>query len=235
MSPKPCTRGLAGWLHSQRYYHNSANSQKYDPKVSGEWDTLWRAMTTLDEAIPFAISADEAIYQSSIRACYHVRNHDGLADAVLSRIFSANKPPRPLKIEPVYFPTWLVDAEVTAKVSEHNANSTVQTQATAQSLAIYMPGFDHFPLSLLRFRFNPETTSLCSTTDEGFGSLPSSNQRITCLPYTLSPFALPKAARSLSLEQAKIDSTLRIEPESIRFPLVRDCFDLLSLMFSLAD
>lgn len=56
--------------------------------------------------------------------------------------------------------------------------------------------------------------------DEAFGLLPNSKQRITCLPYTRSPFTLPDTARTLSFEQSKIDNTLKVEPDSIRFPLV---------------
>lgn len=84
-------------------------------------------------------------------------------------------------------------------------------------------GFDHFPLSLPTFR-TQRTTPLCSPLDEDFGLLPQSEQPITCLPYTRSPLALPKAVRSMSFEQAKIDSTLRVEPDSIRFPLVSQDF-----------
>lgn len=80
-------------------------------------------------AIPFAISPEEAIYQSALKACFHIDNYSALMQAILNRCFPRSyETPRPLKIEPVYLPTWLVDAEVTAKISDHTANSTVQVQ-----------------------------------------------------------------------------------------------------------
>lgn len=89
---------------------------------------------SLLSAIPFAVSPEEAIQQSGLKVCFHIRNYPAFIRTVFSKFSSTlYEPPRPIRIEPVYFPTWLVDAEVTAKILEHTDDSTVQVNLQCHS------------------------------------------------------------------------------------------------------
>lgn len=100
----------------------------------------------------------------------------------------------PQRILPVYFPAWIVDAEVEAKVQYQG----VERQAAVQLRNGYLPGSDYkvlssaplFPLEM------QETTPL----PWGEGLLQQHGQQISCIPYNIDPQNGLKALSDLKFD-----------------------------------
>ncbi|KAF9468108.1 hypothetical protein BDZ94DRAFT_1247203 [Collybia nuda] len=162
-------------------------------------------------AYPFQLSPEDAVVQLAPYAstlCVF-KNFLGSLGARYLPGFGF-EPIRPLRITPVYFPAWVVDAEVQVDVSYNDT----QRMTTAHIHDSYLPGSDFRILSLSSFFsrqlraiepviFTPELETQYNT-------------EVACLPYTISPFTVLDIARTLSYTDATITPNLRFKPPSIK-------------------
>jgi len=121
------------------------------------------------------------------------------------------QPLQPTRIIPVYFPVWIIDAEI--EVDFSYGNHDTQRRSIVGMLDSYLPGSDFKVLSLVPLLSRPRKSSdAVPFTDElryQYGT------EVSCLPYTISPFAALDMASSLSPMDAKVDDDLRFIPTSI--------------------
>ncbi|KAJ7158791.1 hypothetical protein C8R46DRAFT_400900 [Mycena filopes] len=158
-------------------------------------------------AFPFKVSPEEA-------------NTELSKHALLPRTFFAifSPPLKPTKLVPVYFPAWLVDAEIEAKVTLSNASESLEGYATAFFINSYLPGYLLDDLSITSFltkSLTPDTTVPFSAELET-----QFDTAINCLPFRTSPFSVLNSAQSLSVEQCRVTEDLRIHPETIHTHLI---------------
>ncbi|KAI0649091.1 hypothetical protein C8Q79DRAFT_998966 [Trametes meyenii] len=127
---------------------------------------------------------------------------------------------RPIRVTPVYLPTWVIDAELETTVwskkqesDDHFSKDLAQVQFSHSS-HITLIGFVYVPLSSMSLM----TPQLIDTP-----AVPWSEELrrhdgddILCLPYSLTPFRLPDVARSLSMADANVSNILRFEPSTVK-------------------
>ncbi|CAL1716729.1 unnamed protein product [Somion occarium] len=168
-------------------------------------------------AYPFAVSLDETINYMGINASLYCGGRN-IASSLAARFLPGFgfKPIQPARTIAVYLPTWIIDAELDAKVW-----SRLRTQEEAQQHTVtawfqdsMMPGFVFDPLS----RISLKSPSLQKYTTVPFSSELERQyeQDILCLPFTISPFSLPSLARSTSFKNAVISDDLRFDPTSVK-------------------
>ncbi|KAJ7284956.1 hypothetical protein C8J57DRAFT_1289983 [Mycena rebaudengoi] len=187
-------------LRTQAFYRALSTHQLYPDKVY---------------AYPFKISTAEAILQlGPYASIFH--GGAGLAiSAAAARFlpFLGFRPPQPLKIVPVYFPAWIIDAEVAASVSASTDRGKVKGDVSCVFLNSYLPGHTMEKLSsisLLSHELSSaEAVPFSADLDTQHGA------KITCLPFTTSPFSLLDSAKSLSDSALDINQQLHIDPQSI--------------------
>ncbi|KAM5535917.1 hypothetical protein V8D89_010357 [Ganoderma adspersum] len=123
---------------------------------------------------------------------------------------------RPSRLQAVYLPTWIIDAEVAANMwfkkqpdDPDTKNETAHIQFTHST----MPGYVYPPLSV---------KNLMPPSMLGVDPVPwseelrkNSGEDVLCLPFSLTPFSLIEAVRSMSLADANISKVLRFEPSSV--------------------
>ncbi|KAJ6494797.1 hypothetical protein C8R47DRAFT_383655 [Mycena vitilis] len=125
-------------------------------------------------------------------------------------------PIEPLKIVPIYFPAWFIDAEVEAQVL--TSNGSVEGYVTGVFANSYFPGHTMDKLSSL---------SLLSRQLEGEEAVAFSKDletqwdtTITCLPFQTAPLSILNAAQSLRSDHCVINESYFINPSSIRPNLI---------------
>ncbi|KAG5644382.1 hypothetical protein DXG03_008610 [Asterophora parasitica] len=116
---------------------------------------------------------------------------------------------------PVYFPGWILDAEVSAEFSYSNVERT----ASGIIHDSYLPGSDYQVLSWTsNFPKEIDTVDPVPFTKD---LEVQHGMEISCLPFTISPFAGLDLAKSMSSRDATIDEDgLRFDPKSLKTNLV---------------
>ncbi|KAF8149983.1 hypothetical protein B0H34DRAFT_731983 [Crassisporium funariophilum] len=117
---------------------------------------------------------------------------------------------RPIKFAPVYFPAWIINAEVEASATykESQQNVTIQFENT------YIPGSHIASLSV---------ASLWQGAMEDIQTVPFTDSLLTqygeevqCIPFTTSPLALDAVAASSSYRAATVNQELKFSPGSVK-------------------
>ncbi|OJT11442.1 hypothetical protein TRAPUB_11994 [Trametes pubescens] len=124
---------------------------------------------------------------------------------------------QPVRVQPAYIPTWLVDAELEGTIwakkqdtDDHFTKDTAQIQFAHTEL----PGFTYKPLSSLSFM---TPTLMEATTVPWSNDLRKNGEdQVLCLPFAHTPFHLSEAMRSLSTADATVADVLRFEPSSVK-------------------
>ncbi|KAI0925761.1 hypothetical protein AcW1_008106 [Taiwanofungus camphoratus] len=167
-------------------------------------------------AFPFALSAEEAIARLSPVASIRLMGRHLFRSIGAYFLPGLFEPLRPKRIQAMYLPVWVLDAEVEAKVSLQKADKdeTLQGIATVTIDKSYMPGFVFEPLS--RISFNSPALNTRGHVRFSDDLLTQRGSDILCLPFTHTPFALVDAARSLSYQQATISERFRFDPSTVR-------------------
>ncbi|KAH6913073.1 hypothetical protein BKA70DRAFT_1421336 [Coprinopsis sp. MPI-PUGE-AT-0042] len=100
----------------------------------------------------------------------------------------------PQRILPVYFPAWIVDAEVEAKVNYQG----VERSAAAQLRNGYLPGSDYKVMSSVSlFPVEMQETTPLPWSE---GLVQQHGQHITCIPYNIDPASGFKALSDLKFD-----------------------------------
>ncbi|KAJ6531760.1 hypothetical protein B0H19DRAFT_1188431 [Mycena capillaripes] len=161
-------------------------------------------------AFPFKISPEQAIFQLSICAA--------AGGDVLTRVITRfGAPPiQPVKIVPVYFPAWFIDAEVEAKVT--TSAGSMDGYITGVFLNSYLPGHTMEKLSSISLLSGSlafqETVPFSENLETQFDT------KITCLPFRTVPFSILDAAKSLKTEDCRINRGFLVDPSSIATKLI---------------
>ncbi|KAF7312301.1 hypothetical protein MIND_00243100 [Mycena indigotica] len=162
-------------------------------------------------AFPFKLSPQDALEQMSNYMVSASYNLQAALDEVLRQ-----KPQPPEKMVAIYFPAWLIDAEVEALVTVSGEASRFEGVVTTTFTNSYLPGHTMNKLS---------TTSLLSdlSLEEAvpFSSdlLEQHGTNITCLPFQTTPFPMVEDAKRLPAEAATIGN-FHIDPSSIQVNLM---------------
>lgn len=121
------------------------------------------------------------------------------------------QPVLPTQIVPVYFPAWIIDAEIEVQFSYRNHDT--QRKSFVEIRHSYLPGSDFRVLSLVSLLSRPRNISEAVPFSDDLRHQHDTD--VWCLPYTISPFAVLDIASSLSPMDAKVDDDLRFAPTSI--------------------
>ncbi|KAI8980204.1 hypothetical protein BD414DRAFT_516640 [Trametes punicea] len=173
-----------------------------------------RSYSNKVRAFPFAVSQEKAIADLSFSAaCF--TGKQVLATWLRHLLPSLNVDAlRPIRSVPAYLPAWIIDAELEATVWSKKQDADDHFRKDVAQIQFSHSCFVHTPLSALSL----VTPRLLNT-----GAVPWSEamrrhegQEVLCLPFSITPFHLPEAARSLSMADANIAGVLRFEPSSVR-------------------
>ncbi|KAF8071981.1 hypothetical protein FPV67DRAFT_1483379 [Lyophyllum atratum] len=164
-------------------------------------------------AFPFQLSPEDAIIQMAPYAsmlCVF-RDFIGSLGARFLPGFGF-EPFRPVRITPVYFPGWIIDGQLSAEISYED----VQRTTSGIIHDSYLPGSDFQVLSWVSYfsqRYQGEAVPFTKELEVQHGT------EVTCLPYTISPFAALDLVRSLSYRDATFQD-IRVSPKSINTHLL---------------
>ncbi|EIW57579.1 uncharacterized protein TRAVEDRAFT_29627 [Trametes versicolor FP-101664 SS1] len=124
---------------------------------------------------------------------------------------------RPVRVQPAYIPTWVVDAELEGTIwakkqdtDDHFTKDTAQIQFAQTEL----PGFTYRPLSSLSF-MTPELLE-ANTVPWSDDLRKNGEDQVLCPPFAHTPFHLSEAMRTLSTADATVADVLRFEPSSVK-------------------
>ncbi|KAI0359839.1 hypothetical protein OH77DRAFT_1419173 [Trametes cingulata] len=169
-------------------------------------------------AFPFAISREQAIADLSFHTA--LLTGEKVFGSWVRRLLpglSIGDALLPTRVLPVYLPTWIIDGEAKVTVwakkqvsDDHFVKDTAQVQFGQSD----MPGFVYTPLSNLSF-VSPRLLE-APTVPWSEDLRKHDGEDVLCLPFSLSPFKLPDAARSLSMAESSIANVLRFEPSSLK-------------------
>ncbi|KAJ7773234.1 hypothetical protein B0H16DRAFT_1511594 [Mycena metata] len=162
-------------------------------------------------AFPFVVSPEEAKVDLS--------NNAFMARGFLKKI-SNRFPPvlEPAKLVPVYFPAWLIDAEIDVKATASAETESEDEYVSANFINSYVPGYlldDLSSTSFLAPTLNIDKTVPFSAELETQFDTP-----ISCLPFKTDPFSVLDLAKSLPSEHCHITPDLRIHPSTIQANLI---------------
>ncbi|TBU33303.1 hypothetical protein BD311DRAFT_652077 [Dichomitus squalens] len=168
-------------------------------------------------AFPFVVSRERAIEDLSFWTSMFTGNK--MFSAWLRRILPGLniEALRPSRLQAVYLPTWIADAEVSANaLFKQPASDTEYVKETAQALFTFcclVTGYVFPPLST-RNLISPK---VLSTEPVPWSEALRKNgaDDVLCLPFSVTPFKLIEAARSMSLADATISNSFRFEPSSV--------------------
>ncbi|KAI1796835.1 hypothetical protein LXA43DRAFT_984722 [Ganoderma leucocontextum] len=180
------------------------------PGLSGH-----RPYSSKVRAFPFVVSPEKAAEELSWNTAMFTG--DKLFGTWIRRQFGLNvQTLRPSRVQPVYLPTWIIDAEVTANMwfkKQPDDSDTKNETAHVQFTHSTMPGYIFPPLSV---------KNLVPPHMLGVDPVPwseelrkNSGEDVLCLPFSVTPFPLIEAVRSISLADSNIGNVLRFEPSSV--------------------
>ncbi|KAI0671762.1 hypothetical protein C8Q78DRAFT_1069353 [Trametes maxima] len=118
---------------------------------------------------------------------------------------------RPIRVTPVYLPTWIIDAELEATVWSKKQESD---DHFLKDLAQVQFRFVYVPLSSMSLMTPQLIDAQAVPWSEELRRYDGDN--VLCLPYSLTPFRLPDVARSLSMTDANVSNLLRFEPSTVK-------------------
>ncbi|TFK72903.1 hypothetical protein BDN72DRAFT_791692 [Pluteus cervinus] len=159
-------------------------------------------------ALPFALSANDAIVQMGPYASM-VSMFTEIIGSLGARYLPGLgfEPFKPTRITPVYFPAWIIDAEVQANVTSTQEEET-------QSVCFLPPSSDFKALSSVSFwtkhAKHIEPVPFTKDLEHQFGA------DVISIPYNISPFTLLEVARSLSYADCTIEEDFRFNPSSVK-------------------
>lgn len=162
-------------------------------------------------AFPFAYDSDDAIrYLAPYAAvlCKSKFFNSAIARFLPSLGF---EPILPKRITPVYFPAWIVDAELKATVN-HQSN---ERTGVVQFENTYLPGSD-FPV-LSAVSLWPHILRILDPVPFTEELLHQNGTEVTCIPFNVSPFTVLDAAKSLSYSASTVNEDIRFSPSSVKF------------------
>ncbi|KAG6817346.1 hypothetical protein H0H87_009945 [Tephrocybe sp. NHM501043] len=116
------------------------------------------------------------------------------------------EPFRPVKITPVYFPGWIVDGEVSLDVMCGDEKH----RTSGFSKDSYLPGSDFRVLSWVSYASDSAQQTVPFTEDLTH----QHGVDVTCIPYTISPFAGFGLAQSTT-EAIQLQNDIIIQPNSM--------------------
>ncbi|KZT22355.1 hypothetical protein NEOLEDRAFT_1138020 [Neolentinus lepideus HHB14362 ss-1] len=125
------------------------------------------------------------------------------------------EPIRPVQLQPLYLPGWLVDAEIVATgwITTGEEESE-QYGVIARMSNSYMPGHSLEPISRICLNdprlYELENVPWSSELETQYGLQP------LCLPYTMSPLGLLDLLRTLPYRDGYVNETFRFEPRSVQ-------------------
>ncbi|KAG5720236.1 hypothetical protein E4T56_gene3323 [Termitomyces sp. T112] len=158
-------------------------------------------------AYPFRISPEDAIVQIAPYASY-VCMFQQFLGSLGARFLPGFgfEPLRPVRITPVYFPGWFIDAEVSADFNLKN----VLSRGSGITQASYLPGSDFRVLSWVSYRFDggPDPVPFTEELTRQHGV------DVTCIPYTISPFAAFDFVQSVT-DPVQLHENVSFVPSSI--------------------
>ncbi|EJF64933.1 hypothetical protein DICSQDRAFT_159896 [Dichomitus squalens LYAD-421 SS1] len=172
-------------------------------------------------AFPFVVSRERAAEDLSFWTSMFTGNK--MFSAWLRRILPGLniEALKPSRLQAVYLPTWIIDAEVTANaLFKQSAGDTDYKKEIAQALftVCTVPGYVFPPLS---------TRNLISPKVQSTEPVPWSEalrkdgaDDVLCLPFSVTPLKLIEAARSMSLADATISNSFRFEPSSVEETMI---------------
>ncbi|PPQ68669.1 hypothetical protein CVT25_012323 [Psilocybe cyanescens] len=167
-------------------------------------------------AYPFEVSPEEALRQiGGWAGTFSSTTPSGLISSVLATTIPFLEYQRPIKMSAVYFPAWILNAELEAKLThgslEHDASATIRNT--------YIPavGFDAPLLSaapLWRADGDNFREDLVSFTED---LLEQHGEEVQCIPFSVSPFTLLDIPASLDSKASwDITRDLSVSPSSIK-------------------
>ncbi|KAI0367785.1 hypothetical protein BV20DRAFT_1023823 [Pilatotrama ljubarskyi] len=198
LSCRPSTKPVSGL----ELLRNTAKRRAYSHKV---------------RAFPFAVSKEKAIADLSWNtAAFTGEKVPGTFLRHLLPSLNVDAL-QPIRAVPVYLPTWVIDAEAEVTVwskKQESDDHFVKDTAQVQFAHSDMPGFAYGPLSNFSF-MNPRLLD-AETVRWSEDLRKHEGEDVICVPFSLSPFKLPDAARSLSMADASVADVLRFEPSSVK-------------------
>ncbi|EKM78747.1 hypothetical protein AGABI1DRAFT_114349 [Agaricus bisporus var. burnettii JB137-S8] len=119
-------------------------------------------------------------------------------------------PLKPVRLQPVYFPAWILDVELQGQVSIKG----IDRQASAQIQHAYVPGSDYKVLSSANLA--PAHPNLTKSVPFSKGLLRQHGVDIACIPYNISPFSILDIAGDLSNAEATIEPNFHLIPSTLK-------------------
>ncbi|KAH9944594.1 hypothetical protein B0H21DRAFT_694880, partial [Amylocystis lapponica] len=175
-------------------------------------------------ALPFAFSEDQAILRLSVVAATRAMGLGGEIFRSLCATYFPSlgfRPFRPVEIQAVYLPAWIINAEIQADgwlssetTGECGSMSRMPSSLTHLILELHVECFAHDPLS--HFVFRPKELNAKRVVPWSENLVHQHGSEVLCLPFTHSPFALLDAARSLSFKRATVSKRFRFDPPTVK-------------------
>ncbi|KIK10277.1 hypothetical protein K443DRAFT_670904 [Laccaria amethystina LaAM-08-1] len=162
-------------------------------------------------AFPFGFSSNDAIRYLAPYAAVLCKSE--FISSVIARFLPllGFEPILPKRITPVYFPAWIVDAELKATVN-HQSN---ERTAVVQFENTYLSGSDFQVLSAVSLW--PRMLRIFDPVPFNEELLNQHGTDITCIPFNVSPFTVLDAAKSLSYSASTVNEDIRFSPSSVKF------------------
>ncbi|KAF8969720.1 hypothetical protein BDZ97DRAFT_214933 [Flammula alnicola] len=127
---------------------------------------------------------------------------------------------RPTRFSAVYFPAWILNAEIEAKVTYKG----YQQAASAIFRNTYIPG-SHVP-TLSAAPLWPRTLDGKEPLPFDESLLRQYEEEVQCIPFTISPFSVVDIATTSSAESLEISPDLSFSPSSVK-PTIFSAFPVL--------
>ncbi|KAJ7066922.1 hypothetical protein C8F01DRAFT_1365125, partial [Mycena amicta] len=164
-------------------------------------------------AFPFKFSPEAAIAQISATDAIVGATYD--VQEAFQQLFG-KRGLLPEKIVPVYFPAWLVDAEIEALATVPATSGSMEGIVTATFVNSYLPGhrMDKLSMTSLLSELSLEDAIPFSTELQH-----QFDTNVTCLPFQTTPFPILDAAKRFPSDDFRIDD-FHINPSSIRPNLI---------------
>ncbi|KAG2110867.1 uncharacterized protein F5147DRAFT_687596 [Suillus discolor] len=163
-------------------------------------------------AIPFAFSKEAAIRHVGVAASAGCFFRDFVGSLGAKYIGGNFQPIQPIRIQPVYFPAWFLDAEVESYLTDEDDER--QRIVTAYFNDCYLPGATFGLLGRLALRNDQVEPALAVPFSQSLTHQHGSD--VICMPYTISPLDVISSTRSSSFTHATSDEDARFEPRFIK-------------------